>query len=113
MTRYRTALLSALALACALLVAYVDAHTDDTQFPAFMLLAFTFILSFHQPHLAWWWALLIGLGIPLSHILASAGLFTPQFSSDVSGLFLPVIFACAGASAGALLRRAALTTTQE
>ena len=110
MARYRDWLLAAVAIACAFMLHIVDIHTDDTQFPFFMLLGFTFNLGLIQPWGAWRWGLLVGMGVTLPQILAAAGLYALPYRVDAPGSFLILGIALAGAYAGVLVRRMTIQT---
>ena len=49
---------------------YVNLHNDEVQAPLLVLLLSSFLLGSIRPRRAWVWALIIGLGIPLSSLLA-------------------------------------------
>jgi hypothetical protein len=108
MTRYTNALLVALALLFGAFAGWADVHTDDTQFVVFFVLLFSFVLGVARPRLAWLWALIVGLGVPLAEeyaILTNMHTPWPQ-SGNLAGSLVAVVIAFAGAYAGFLLRRA-------
>ena len=53
-----------------LAVGYVNTHTDEETVVAGFLLLSSFALGFAQPGRPWRWALLLGLSVPLSALLA-------------------------------------------
>ncbi len=112
MTRYRDALLVALALLFGACAGWTDVHTDDTQFVVLSVLLFSFVLGLIRPRLAWLWALLVGLGVPLAEdyaLLTNMRTPWPQ-SGNVLGSLVAVVFAFAGAYAAVLMRRLAASS---
>jgi hypothetical protein len=49
---------------------YLNLHNDEVQVPLPLLLSSCFLLGWIHPRHAWVWAIIIGLGIPLSSLLA-------------------------------------------
>jgi hypothetical protein len=94
----------ALAVGFGLLTGYVDFHNDEVQLPALLLLVFAFLLGFAQPKGVWRWALAVGSGVPLVHLIGNTMGYSAPYPTDSSILFLPVIVALAGAYSGALIR---------
>jgi hypothetical protein len=93
----------ALGVAFGLLVGYVDYHSEEVQLPALLLLVFAFLLGFAQPKGAWRWALVVGVGVPLVHLLGRTLGYPQPYPTDFSIVLLPLIFALAGTYAGALI----------
>ena len=95
----------ALATFCGFLVAFIDIHSDEIQFPALLLLAFSFFLGFINASSAWRWGLLVGLWVPLVQPLRSIG---SQDADNVSVLLPSLagfVFSFAGAYGGAVLKK--------
>ncbi len=99
---YLAALLFGLALA------YLNLHTDETPFVAIPLFACTAMLGFIAPRAAWRWALLVGLWLPASQLLALAVGMRLPYPNDLGGALavaLPGLgIGLAGAYAGVLGR---------
>jgi hypothetical protein len=97
-----------LALFLGIVTAIVDLGTDEVQFPALLLLVFSFFLGFNQPKHAWRWSLLLGIWIPIFEL---AKIFlNPEFDKIVPegfGSTLALIPAFLGTYAGVLLQKAA------
>jgi len=94
------------ALVFGLLIGWRDFNSEEVQFSALMILAFTFGFSVANPQKAWLIALLIGGGIPVVSYLARALGYTPLFETTpwYAGIILPMIFAFIGAFAGVFFR---------
>lgn len=60
----------AIALLIAAFLGYMNLHNDEVQAPLLVLLLSSFLIGSFRPRWAWVWALIIGLGIPLSSLLA-------------------------------------------
>jgi len=95
----KTALLTLVAAASGLGIAYMDSRPgfDDTGITAGLLLIAAGCLGSAAPQRPWLWALMIGLWIPL-HAIAS------QHSVASLGMLLVLAFPFAGAYAGTALR---------
>lgn len=66
------------AILVGVILGYLNLHNDEVQMPFAILLFSTFLLGFCQPKQAWRWALIIGLGVPLSSLLSlKIGVFYP------------------------------------
>src|SRR5512135_3027631 len=75
MTRDRwlfAALCLALAVIGAFLAGAVDFNNDEPQAAVIVIIAFAGLLGFIQPRKAWRWALIIGLGVPIVYLIATA-----------------------------------------
>lgn len=108
MTRHKDSLLVVLALGLSALVGYFDLHSDDAGIIAGFLVAGAFALGVLQPHAAWRWGLVVGLGVPVVHMLARVVGYELVYvgnQNDLSLWIMPVLFALAGAYAGVLVRQ--------
>ncbi len=75
MTRDRwqfAALCLALAVIGAFLAGAVDFNNDEPQAAVLVIMVFAGLLGFIQPRKAWRWALIIGLGVPIVYLIATA-----------------------------------------
>ncbi len=75
MTRYRwqfEVLCLALAVIGGSLAGAVDFNNDEPQAAVIVIIAFTGLLGFLQPRKAWRWALIVGLGVPIVYLIATA-----------------------------------------
>ena len=75
MTRYHwqfDVLCVALAVIGGFLAGAVDFNNDEPQAAVIVIVAFTGLLGFIQPRRAWRWALIVGLGVPIVYLIASA-----------------------------------------
>jgi NhaP-type Na+/H+ or K+/H+ antiporter len=50
----------------------VDFRNDEPQAAVIVILAFAGALGFLRPKRAWLWAIIVGLGVPLVYLIASA-----------------------------------------
>jgi hypothetical protein len=50
----------------------VDFNNDEPQATVIVIVAFTLLLGFIQPRRAWRWALIVGLGVPIVYLIATA-----------------------------------------
>jgi hypothetical protein len=74
-TRYRwqfAVLCIALAIIGGFLAGAVDFNNDEPQAAVIVIVAFTGLLGFIQPRKAWRWALIVGLGVPIVYLVATA-----------------------------------------
>ncbi len=62
----------ALALAGAFLAGAVDFNNNEPQAAVLVIIVFAGLLGFAQPHKAWRWALIVGLGVPIVYLIATA-----------------------------------------
>lgn len=75
---HRTAGIGLGAILVSIVLGYVNLHNDEVQMPLAILLLSTFLLGFFQPKQAWRWAVIIGLGVPLSSLVSlKIGVFYP------------------------------------
>ncbi len=75
MTRHRwkfDVLCIALAVMGGFLAGAVDFNNDEPQAAVIVIVAFTGLLGFIQPRKAWRWALIVGLGVPIVYVIATA-----------------------------------------
>jgi hypothetical protein len=66
----RNLMMVSVAVLIAALLGYLNLHNDEVQIPLLLLLLASFLLACMRPHRAWVWAIIIGLGVPLSSLLA-------------------------------------------
>jgi len=101
------------ALALAALVGWLDFHSDEVQPAVLLILVITAALSFAAPTKAWLWALIMGLSVEATYLVAlSAGLVPRAPMTPVAGGLLALIPAAIGAASGVGVRfasRSALT----
>jgi hypothetical protein len=107
------------AVLTAAFLGYVNLHNDEVQEPLLILLFPTFLLGFIRPRRAWVWAIIVGLGVPLSSLLAlKVGVFypcrpahpyscEPMTASTALSTFVLVAPALISAYLGVLLRESA------
>ena len=62
----------ALAVIGGFLAGAVDFNNDEPQAAVIIIVAFTALLGFIQPRKAWRWALIVGLGVPIVYLIATA-----------------------------------------
>ncbi len=96
-----------LAFALGILAGYLDFHSKEVQGPVLILLVFTFVFGFALPCRAWRWALIIGGGIPLCHIVNALLRRPPPYPVEPNLFATCLAFfpAFMGAYMGAMLRR--------
>src|SRR5512136_2579007 len=63
---------TAIALIGAALAGAVDFNNDEPQATVIVILVFAGLLGFIQPRKAWRWALIVGLGVPIVYLIATA-----------------------------------------
>ena len=104
----RLLLVYVLALFASAAIGYVDTHTntDDNLPMVLILLTVTFLFGVIQPKQAWQWALIIGLGVPVSHLIGLAVGYRPPYPVEPNVLvtFIALIPAFVGAYLGVLAR---------
>ncbi len=95
-----------LAFVLGLFVGYLDFHSKEVQGPVLIILVFTFVFGFALPCRAWRWALLIGAGVPLCHIVNALLQLPPPYpvEPNVFATCLAFIPAFIGAYMGVALR---------
>lgn len=100
-----TIVLILVALALAAFTGWVDVHNTDVQPAVACVLGFSLALSLVRPRLWWLWTLMIGLSIPVTHIIVRAsGLHLNYTVDSFAGTFIALIPACLGAAAGFIVR---------
>jgi len=62
----------ALAMIGAFLAGAVDFNNDEPQAAVIVIVAFAGLLGFIRPRKAWRWALIVGLGVPIVYLIATA-----------------------------------------
>ena len=89
-------------------IGYVDTHTktDDNLPMVLILLTVAFLFGVVQPKHAWQWALIIGLGVPLAHLIGRVFGYRPPYPVEPNVLvtFIALIPAFIGAYLGVLAR---------
>lgn len=89
-------------------IGYVDAHTktDDNLPMVLILLNVTFLFGVMQPKHAWHWAFIIGLGVPVAHLLGHVFGYRPPYPVEPNVLitFIALIPAFIGAYLSVLTR---------
>ena len=96
-----------LTLFLGLLIAFIDLQTDEVQFPALLLLTFGFFFGFAESRGAWRWAVILGVCLPLAHLLRIViegdG---ERVVTEGAGSLLALVFAFLGTYAGVAIRSA-------
>jgi len=97
---------TALAVALALAVGWLDVHTTEVTVTILALLASGVLLGLLQPAAAWRWAVLLALGLPaMAAIALATGMQTAEPARlDPRIALVALAFALAGSYAGALIR---------
>lgn len=92
-----------LALLAAVIIDAVDVHATEVQATLMVLLPATFLLGLLHPRRAWLWALIIGLSIPLTYLLAGPlGIVTAEPPSPPYTGLIVLVPAFIGTYAGVL-----------
>src|SRR5512139_1771302 len=63
---------TAIALIGAAIAGAVDFNNDEPQAAVIVVIVFAGLLGFIQPRKAWRWALVVGLGVPIVYLIATA-----------------------------------------
>jgi hypothetical protein len=50
----------------------IDFNNDEPQAAVLVIIVFAGVLGFIQPRKAWRWALIVGLGVPIVYLIATA-----------------------------------------
>jgi hypothetical protein len=93
------------AIALGLGVGAFDYSVSEVQSTLIVLLPLTFIFGFVNAKGAWRWALIIGLGIPVAHVIGHALNIQPPYQDNVVASGLALIPTAIGVYSGALARR--------
>lgn len=56
----------------------VDFNNDEPQAAMLVIIVFTGLLGFVQPRKAWRWAIIVGLGVPIVYLIATAFGYQPK-----------------------------------
>lgn len=97
----------ALAVLGGFIAGAVDFRNDEPQAAVLVILAFAGLLGFVQPKKAWRWGIIVGLGVPVVYLIATA-LGYQSKSIPEPGWYaslIALIPAFLGAYGGALLRK--------
>ena len=93
-----------LALALGLGIGYVDYTATEVQATLLVLLPVAFAFGLALPRQAWRWALVLGLSIPLAHIIGHAFNLHPPYHDMVIASLLALIPSFLAAYSGVLFR---------
>jgi hypothetical protein len=85
-------------------IGYVDYTATEVQATLLVLLPIAFCFGLAAPRRAWRWALVLGLAIPLVHIIGHAFNIQPPYHDMVIASLLALIPAFLAAYSGATLR---------
>ena len=113
-TRYRwqfDVLCIALAVTGGFLAGAMDFNNDEPQAAVIVIIAFTGLLGFLQPRKAWCWALIVGLGVPIVYLIATALGYHPKSIGEPGwyASLIALIPAFISTYCGVLLRKAIST----
>lgn len=101
-----TKLVVVLTVAFGTLTGFVDLHVTEVQLTAFLLTSFSCLLGAVHPVGAWRRALMLGLSVPLAHVVASVtGATLPYTADDPAATILFVVPALLGSYLGVGMRR--------
>jgi hypothetical protein len=82
-----------------------DYGVTEVQSTLIILLPLTFVFGFFTTKRAWRWALVIGLGIPVAHVIGHTLGIQPPYHDNVVASVLALIPTFIGIYSGALARR--------
>ena len=108
-------LLIGVALLGAFLAGAVDFNNDEPQAAVLVIVVFAGLLGFIQPRKAWRWALIVGLGVPVVYLIATAlgyhskGVPEPGWYASLIALIPAFI----STYCGVLLRKAIIANEQQ
>jgi hypothetical protein len=93
------------ALILGMSIGWLDLHVEEVQWSVLLLLVLGAVLGYMCARFAWLWALVIGLCIPVAHLLGRlAGVYPIIPPSSFGWTFLALVPAFLGTYAGALVR---------
>jgi NO-binding membrane sensor protein with MHYT domain len=108
MPKQRVILVLLLAVLVSAAIGYVDTHLNgDDNLPSVLIISCAaFVFGVFKPAHAWQWALIIGLGIPVSHLIGLLVGYHPPYpvKPNVLVTFIAFIPAFIGAYLGVLVR---------
>jgi len=81
-------------------VGWLDFHATEVQPAVFLILVITAGLSFAAPNSAWLWALIMGLSVEGTYLVALSAGLDPQFPTPPAAGLLALIPAAIGAACG-------------
>ena len=94
------------ALVSAIVCGVTDLLVRPTQIAPALIVISTFLLSIAYPRQAWRWALIVGMGVPLAHLIAAEFGFINRYrSANLYLTYLALVPAFIGAYSAYLLRR--------
>ena len=94
------------ALALGVVAGVVDLFARSPQIAPIVIVVFSFLLSLTYPRKAWLWALLVGMGVPLTNMLAlELGYGYLRRPENIYLTYLALVPAFIGAYSAAMLRR--------
>jgi hypothetical protein len=94
------------ALLAAAICGVIDLLVAPTQLAPAIIVICTFMLSLAYPRQAWQWALIVGLGVPLTHMIASEfGYMNRHRPANLYLTYLALVPAFIGAYSAYWLRR--------
>jgi NO-binding membrane sensor protein with MHYT domain len=100
----RTGLAIVLACVSSGVIGYADTHmkTDDNLPSVLLLISVAFLFGLAQPKWAWGWALIIGLGVPASHLIGLLFGYRPPYpvEPNVMITFIALVPSFVGAYLG-------------
>ena len=105
------ALCIALAVIGAFLAGAVDFNNDEPQAAVIVIVVFAGLLGLIQPRRAWRWAVIVGLGVPMVYLIASALGYHSKSVGEPGwyASLIALIPAFISAYCGVLLRKAIAT----
>jgi hypothetical protein len=100
-----------IALIGGFLAGAVDFNNNEPQAAVLVIIVFAGLLGFAQPRKAWRWALIVGLGVPIVYLIATAFGYQPKSLPEPGwyASLIALIPAFFSAYCGVLLRKALST----